>query len=162
VRRAGIDDQLGFETLLGVDHAAQGRAGVVLTHQADQHRLGAERRDVAGHVARAAQHGGFLLDRDHRHRRLGRDAVDRAIDEAVQHHVAEHQHGLAGEGAGQVGEGVIHTEFRTSRPRKLNPRRLRRTGRRASRPSRVGPGGSGCRRPGKASSNRFSASTMMV
>jgi hypothetical protein len=104
----GVDDQGRVQAGLAVDQARQQPAGVVVADHAHQHRPAAQRRDVAGHVAGSAQHHRLALDGDHRHRRLGRDAVDRAIDEAVQHHVAQHQHGGAGKGSRQLGQGVVH------------------------------------------------------
>jgi hypothetical protein len=125
---AGVDDQRRVEAGLAVDQAGQHPAGVVVADHADQHRPAAQGRDVAGHVAGPAQHHRLALDGDHRHRRLGRDAVDRPIDEAVQHHVAQHQHGGAGKGSRQLGQGVVHRIGRSKRRKKrhLAPRAVRR------------------------------------
>ena len=59
----------------------------------------AERDQVARHVAGAADHQVGALDRDHRGRRLRRDARDVAIDELVEHQIADAEHGLAARSA---------------------------------------------------------------
>ena len=50
-----------------------------------------ERRDVAGDIAGAAEHALRPPQQQHRHRRLGRDALGIAIGEAVEHDVAKTQ-----------------------------------------------------------------------
>jgi hypothetical protein len=70
----------------------------VLADQADQIHLTAQRCDVGGDVAGAAQHLPCLLVAQHWHGGLWRDAVDVAGDVAVQHDVADHQHAGVGEG----------------------------------------------------------------
>ena len=49
----------------------------------------AERAQVVGDVARAAERERVIVHRDDRHRRLGRDARDAAPDPLVDHHVAD-------------------------------------------------------------------------
>ncbi len=118
-------------------------AGVIVADQTDQNSLAAQGRDIAGHIAGPAQHRGFTFDGDHRHGGFRRDAVDGAIDEAVQHHVAQHQHGLASEGVGQLGQGVVHEgaarlEAGLAVTSRAGPRRTARHG---FRPDRGGQGG---------------------
>ena len=66
-------------------------AGRVLSEQPDQHGGAAERGDIAGDIAGAAEHALRPPQQQHRHRRLGRDALGIAIREAVEHHIAETQ-----------------------------------------------------------------------
>ncbi len=82
-------------------------AGVVVADHADEDAAGAERDQVARHIAGAADHQFAALDRDHRRRRLRRDARDLAIDELVQHQVADAEHGLTAE-RGEIFAEVEH------------------------------------------------------
>ena len=50
---------------------------------------GAERRQVARHVSRTAHRHGLTANPQDRDRRLGRNAFDLAIDEAIEHHVPD-------------------------------------------------------------------------
>ncbi|MEJ0070544.1 MAG: hypothetical protein WDO24_19605 [Pseudomonadota bacterium] len=76
----------------------------------------AERGQVAHDIAGAAQHRDLALDSDHRDRRLGRDAIDMAVDKAIEHQVADAQHPRLGELAnrrdeiGGSGHDVIYTK----------------------------------------------------
>ena len=72
------------------------RAGLVLADQADEDAARAERGDVARDVAGAADIGLAALHRDHRRRRFRRNPRHLAIDEFVEHEVADAEHGLAG------------------------------------------------------------------
>ena len=62
--------------------------------QADKHAFRAQRRDVAGDIVGAADLDGVVIDLEHRRRRFRRDARDLTINEIVEHHVADAQHGL--------------------------------------------------------------------
>lgn len=68
---------------------------VVAGHREENH-IGTERGQIARHIARPARHGAFGLDAENRNRCLGRNALDPAIDEAVEHRIAEHQRPHAG------------------------------------------------------------------
>ena len=74
----------------GVEMPADARRCLVPADHGDKVAAGAERRDVARDIAGAADH---LLGRrriDDRRRRLRRNPRYGAIDEAVKHHVADH------------------------------------------------------------------------
>ena len=60
-------------------------------------QLRAERRDIARHIAGAADLDFAARHREHRRRRLRRDARDLAIDEIVEHEIADAEHGLLGD-----------------------------------------------------------------
>ena len=85
---------LRFEVLDVPGHTA---GHFVFADQTDEHAMGAQARDVARHVTRAADHHFAALDRDDRRRRLRGDARNLAIDEVVQHQIAHAQHGDAGQ-----------------------------------------------------------------
>ncbi len=96
-RPAGAHHQSGFDAGALLQDAAQPGARLVLADQADQDRARAERGDVARHVAGAARHFACFAQPDHRDRRFGRDTLDLAVQEAVQHDVAQAQNGQPGE-----------------------------------------------------------------
>ena len=60
-------------------------------------RAAAERGDVVRHVGRAAQAELVAVEPDDRHRRLGRNAIDAADQEVVEHDVADDGDAAAGE-----------------------------------------------------------------
>ena len=62
-----------------------------------QRRASAERRDVVRDVRRAAQPHVLRLEADDGDRRLRRNARHASDDEAIEHHVADHEHGESGE-----------------------------------------------------------------
>jgi hypothetical protein len=72
-------------------------AGVVVAEHGQQPGLRADIGDVARHVGRAAEALVGPVHLDHRHRRLGRDALDLAEPVAVEHRVADDEHAAAGE-----------------------------------------------------------------
>ena len=67
----------------------------IIADETDENTPRAKRRDVARDIARAADIEFAAPCRDHRRRRFRRDARDFAIDEFVQHQIADAQHGLA-------------------------------------------------------------------
>ena len=75
---------------------AEHDAGPVIADKPDEDTARSERGDVAGHVTGAADLDHAVLDRKNRGRRFGRDAGDLAIDEVVEHDVADAEHGLPG------------------------------------------------------------------
>ncbi len=72
-------------------------AGLVVADHTQQRCTRADGHDVVSHIGRASH--AFFLARDphHRHRRLRRDPVHRAIPVTVQHGIANHQHPGLGE-----------------------------------------------------------------
>ncbi len=86
-----------------VDAAARGQdppqsfTRIVRADQADDHGPTAEGGDVAGHIARATQHLLGAAELQHRHRRLGGNPFDVAVDVSVEHQVADAEHGDVGE-----------------------------------------------------------------
>ena len=135
---AALHQQPRFDVGLAADQAGQVRAGLVVAHHGDEGHRRAERGEVADDVAGTARHGHFTLDRQDGHRGLGADALHRAIDVAVQHDIAHHQHTGAAEqtdGGGQTGVrvGGVGLAFRHehavacgSAPRKQMPSRAGR------------------------------------
>ena len=99
-----LDQQVGLDRALLADHGDQVPADLVVAHRGDETNLGPQRDQVARHIARPAQHGLVGADADHRHRRLGRDALDLAVDEAVEHQIADHHDVGAGQGLDGGGE----------------------------------------------------------
>ena len=67
-------------------------ADLVVAHQADRAGARAERRDVAGGVARAAGHDLRAVVFEDQHRRFARDAGDAPVDEFVRDEIADHEH----------------------------------------------------------------------
>ncbi len=103
-----IAAQHGGDALLFEQLAQAPRRLVVADHR-QQGALRAQRLDVEGHVGSTPE--ALLLARNahHRHRRFGRDAIDRAEPIAVEHRITHHQHTGTGEafrGQGSVGHGV--------------------------------------------------------
>ena len=79
------------------ERLAQRAAGIVVADHADEDAARAERDQVARHIAGAADHHFAALDRDHRRRRLRRNARHLAVDEFIEHQIADAEHGLPGE-----------------------------------------------------------------
>ena len=102
--------QMALDAVRAVQDPADFLARVIRPGQADQHSLGAERGHVLRHIARAPRHATAPFGPQHGDRRLGRDPVHLAHDVAIQHDIAEHQHGAPGETRkirrkGAVGDG---------------------------------------------------------
>ena len=97
VGRAGIANQHAFDQAFLRQRGLQLRARLVLADQADKDAARAERSDVARDIAGAADIGLAALDRDHRRRRFRRNPRHLAIDEFVEHQVADAEHRLAGD-----------------------------------------------------------------
>ena len=91
VWRCRSTSRCGSTPLQLADQLGDLAAGWIAADDRDELRLRAEPDDVAHDVAGAAQHRHLALDAQHRDRRLGRDAVDMAVDEAVEHQVADAQ-----------------------------------------------------------------------
>ena len=89
--RSGTTQPLSLAKRIG-----QRQAGVVVADEADENAARAERGDIARDVAGAADLTFAVPDREHRRRRLGRNARDLAVDEIVEHEIADAEHGLLG------------------------------------------------------------------
>ena len=91
-----VDHQFGNDRAELGERLAEREPGLVVADQTDKDAGRAECGDVARHIAGAADLDRIVLDRQHRRRRLGRNARDLAIDEVVEHDVADAQHRLLG------------------------------------------------------------------
>ncbi len=101
----GFGEELGLDARLE-RHQASGLAPrLVVADDGEEARPGAQRRDVARDIAGTPQHDALALDAQHRDGRLGRDALDRPVDIAVDHEVAQAKHPRARERPGMVEEG---------------------------------------------------------
>ena len=89
-----VGDQFGHYRRQLSERLAEFGASLVAADQADENALGAQRRDVARDIAGAADLERVAGDFEHRGRRFRRNAGDFAVDEIVEHHVADAQHGL--------------------------------------------------------------------
>ena len=90
-----VDHKIGNDqTVELAERVGQRQAGLVVADQTDEDAFRAERRDIARHIAGAADLDRAVPDREHRRRRLGRNARDFAIDEIVEHEIADAEHGL--------------------------------------------------------------------
>src|SRR5215813_9779082 len=93
-----IDDEMKLDEWVACQGLRQGIAGVVVANRPDKDAARTEPYKVARDVARAANHDFRSLDRDHRRRRLRRNAGNLAVNELVQHQVADAENGLLGQG----------------------------------------------------------------
>ena len=75
---------------------AQVRGRLVVADQAEELDAAAERGDVVRDVGGSSQAVLLLLEADHRDRRFGRNALDAADDEVIEHHVADDQDRASG------------------------------------------------------------------
>ena len=94
VGRPEIGNQNGFDPVFLRQRRLQLCARFVLADKADEDATRAERSDIARDVAGAADIGLAALNRNHRRGRFGRNARHLAIDEFVEHEVADAEHGL--------------------------------------------------------------------
>ena len=96
-RPPAVEHDLAFDARLLGEFPHQDPPGLILAEHADQHAAGSERNDVARNVAGAADHDFVPLNRDHRRRRLRRDARDAAVVELIEHEITDAEHRLVGE-----------------------------------------------------------------
>ena len=89
-----IDNKVRLDIGLRTKRRRQRPPRIVLAHDADIDAARTEARDVARHVAGAANLRFFPPHRQHRRRRFRGDAGHVAIDELVEHKVADAKHGL--------------------------------------------------------------------
>ena len=94
-RLLGITNQHAFDETFLRKPRLQFRAGLVLADHPDENTARAERGDVAGHVAGAADVALGALDRDNRRGRFRRNPGHLAVDEFVEHEVSDAEHRLA-------------------------------------------------------------------
>ena len=111
-RPPGIANQHAFDQALLRKQAFQFRARVVLADQADENAARAEGSDIARDIAGAADIDLAALHGNHRRGRFRRNPRHLAIDEFVEHEVADAEHGLAGD---RMRQGV-KIEHRNSLP----------------------------------------------
>src|SRR5712672_4650417 len=93
-RPRGVANQHALDPALLRKLSLQLAARLILTDQADEDAASAERGDIARDIAGAADIGLAALDRDDGRRRFRRNARPLAIDEFVEHEVADAEHGL--------------------------------------------------------------------
>jgi hypothetical protein len=84
----GVDSPLDV-LVQAFDHPP---AHVVVAHQTDRARARAERRDVAGGVARAAGHDLRAVVFEDQYRRFARDPRDTPVDEFIRDEIADDEH----------------------------------------------------------------------
>ena len=89
-----IDHEFGDDQSELGERVMQNLAGLVVTDQADENTLCAERCDIAGDVAGAADLDAVVFDLQNRCRRFRRNARNVAINEIVEHDVADTKNGL--------------------------------------------------------------------
>ena len=119
-RAARIDDEIRFDqTGVAGKGCAQRLTRLVLSNHPEKETARAEACDITGDIARAADQLFLPLDREHRHRRFRRDARDLAIDEVVEHPVADAEHGLLG----NAGEKISEIEHQSCLANRLEPHR---------------------------------------
>ena len=120
---AALHQQPGLDPRLAADQSGQVAARLVVADDGDEGHRGAQGGQVADHIAGAAGQRHLAVHRQHRHRRFRADALDPAIDVAVQHRVADDEDGApfqladrvqqlgrdrAGGGGAGFGRGAVH------------------------------------------------------
>src|SRR5262245_49934237 len=88
-RTRSIDDQRGFYERLRLQSRDDVASRLVIADHADEDAARSKRSDVARNVAGAADRDFAALDRQHRRGRLRRDAPNLAVDELVEHEIAD-------------------------------------------------------------------------
>jgi len=94
-RPCRVSDQHTLDQAFSCERVPERLACLVLADQTDKNATCAKARNVASHVPGATDIGLGALYGDHRRRRFRRNARDLAIDELVEHQVADAQHRLA-------------------------------------------------------------------
>ena len=92
-----VDHQVKFDQWMSAQRLGQGTACLIVADRPDEYAARAKRHEVARDVAGAADHQLGAFDRNHRRRRFRRDARYVAVDEFVQHQVADAENRLLGE-----------------------------------------------------------------
>ena len=107
-RAVRIDDEVRLDQAgMAGKSRAQDLPRLVIADHSEKDAARAETGNVAGDIAGAADKLFLALDREHGHRRFRRDAGDLAIDEVVEHQVADAEHGLLGH-SGEKGREIEH------------------------------------------------------
>ena len=86
---APIDDQMKFDQRMGAQRLGQGGTRLVVPNSTHKNAARPERDQIAGDVTCAADHQFGTFDRNHRRGRFGRNAGDVAINELIQHQIAD-------------------------------------------------------------------------
>ncbi len=95
---AGLDDEMRNDRAVELGEGiGQGPRCLVLAGETDEDATCAEARDIARDIAGAPDLDFAALNREHRRRRFRRDARNLAIDEIVEHQIADAEHGLPGD-----------------------------------------------------------------
>ena len=118
--------QHAFNARLLLQRHREPDADLVLADQAGEDAASAERSDVARDIAGAADIGLAALRRDDRRRRLRRNPRHLAIDELVEHEVADAEHRLPAEGL-REGVEIEHRYSSSPAPISGSDRRDRET-----------------------------------
>jgi len=92
-----IDHQMKFDQWMSAKRLGQGAACLIVADRPDEYAACAERHEIARDVAGAADHQLGAFYRNHRGRRFRRNPRHVAIDEFVQHQVADAENRLLGE-----------------------------------------------------------------
>ena len=92
-----VDHQIKFDQWMSAQRLGQGAACLIVADRSDEYAARAKRHEIARDIAGAADHQLGAFYRNHRCRRFRRDARYVAIDEFVQHQVADAENRLLGE-----------------------------------------------------------------
>lgn len=102
-----IDTQHGIDPAQHVNKVRHLATGSVVPHTGEETRPRAKTNQIAHHVARAAQHGVLAPHPQHGNGSFRRNAVNGAVNEPIQHHIAGTQYAGGGQGGGKCGEGGL-------------------------------------------------------
>ena len=91
---SSVDHQMEFDQRVIAERLGQGTPGIIITDGTDEYATRAERHQIAGNVACAADHRFHAFDGNDRRRRLWRNTGDLAIDKLIQHQISDAEHGL--------------------------------------------------------------------
>ena len=97
-----VGHQVGGVDAAGAEALPQLPGCLVVTHHADQGNRRPERRKVHGHIGGPAGTVVVVVVLDDRDGRLGRQPLDTAEQEVVEHHVADDDHAATLEAAGSA------------------------------------------------------------
>jgi hypothetical protein len=93
-RPGRIDHQRGLDQRIGLQPRDDVARRIIGADETDEDAARAERGDIARDIAGAPDGELVALHRQHRRRRLRRNPSDLAIDEVVEHQVADAEDGL--------------------------------------------------------------------
>ena len=89
-----VDHEIGHDAALLGERIGQHQTRIIVADQRDKNAAGAKGGDIARHIAGAADLNFAMPDREHRRRRFGRYAGDVAIDEFIEHEIADAENRL--------------------------------------------------------------------